>query len=374
MRCLWNNNQIGMIRKSVLSPLFYLTCILLPMTFSIHAVGARMNPPDHPGYHGQFAPPFPPPINCNDPAQKIMFLYLRSGLTQSYVGKQTTRLLFGRSQESRQIVKHEGPGRERIEYLSPSDLAGEILLLSGHRVLIYKPGKPGTIYEGLAPESELKIQTIFLMKQIFHHKIDISIVGNQKIAGKSTDIVEIRPTKGGAAFKRFWIDAKTGVRLKTEDVDAHGSTISTSYFTSIDYNYKPNPRDFSPESLPDVPHVLMFPNKPPFATIEEAEAKAGYDIKAPAVRPGFHLNGIWVTPGFRNERTTILRYTDGVNTFALFERPINKEHATSWMRRPEAHELHFRDGAAVWASEDRIYTILGNLRRESIVEIYNSLR
>ena len=303
--------------------------------------------------------------------QQLMGLYLQSGIRKPYQGDQTTRILSGKLRESRQIVKHAGPGRERIEYISPESLKGEIILMNGWEIMHYRTHPQPKIYDGFAPMGDLMRQTHTLLRDVRNGKVDVRAVGTQIIAGQNAAIVEIRPVKGGAAFKRVWLDQNTGVRLKMEDVNSQGNVISTSYFNSINYSPNFDPKDFKPEALPSVPHEPLLPRSKPLGSVQDAQTQAGFNVREPAVKPGFHLSGAWVVNGSGTSHAVILRYTDGVNTFALFQQPIPLR-----FRKDEDHikKLNTRAGIAHWQTEDQIFTLIGNLRRETVEGIYQSLR
>jgi hypothetical protein len=300
-------------------------------------------------------------------AREMIALFLREGQRQPYVGEQTTRLLAGRVRESRQIVKHAEPGRERIEYLSPPAMRGEIILINSGRMYHYKPSL-NRILEGPALLEEFQNRVREAMLAMRQGRILARVVGTQLVAGQSAAIIEIRSLRPNAAYKRFWIDEKTGVRLRMEDVGARGEVVSTSYFTTVDYAPVFDPKEFRPDSLPAVPHEPMLPAKPPLASVQAAQQQVAYPIREPAVPEGYRLNGVWVVNQPGQRRTVILRYTDGVNTFALFQHPLGPRAADS----PGFPRT--RSGVTQWIAGGRLYLLIGNLKPESVRQIVSSLR
>jgi hypothetical protein len=321
----------------------------------------------------------PNPIDTRmSPDQKaglyVMETYLKSGLKQPYIGEQVSQIYTDGTRESTQIVKHLTMGKEKIIYLKPPALEGETLLMNQGMFFNYRPKPTPAIDEGYVPFDRVNFHIRSLLKNIRSNKTIVRIVGNEIVAGQPTTIIEIRPKDGGTAYKRFWIDERTGVRLKNENLDKNGRVLSSSYFIWIKYSPTFNPKEFTPASLPKAPRVPVFPETPPLNSIEEARIKAGYPIKVPAMKPGYKLNGIWVTPNTLDYPVTILRYTDGVNYFALFEHPFHPGKMPFRLRKAQFQKIHFRPGAAIWVHDNCIYTIVGNLRRETIQEIYNSLK
>jgi outer membrane lipoprotein-sorting protein len=302
-------------------------------------------------------------------AREMMRLYLRQGQRQPYQAEQRTRLFRERMIESTQIVKHQGPGRTRIEYSDPPRLQGDILLVNGGRIFKYVR-RQNRILVGPVPMDEFNNRVQELLQGVMKGRITVRVVGSEQIAGQSAAIVEIRSVHGGAFFKRLWIDEKTGVRLKIEDADPLGNVISTSYFTRIDYAPTFLPRDFSPASLPNVPHEPLLPDTLPLPSVQAAQQQVPYPIHEPSLPEGFSLKGVWVVPS-AGPPVTILRYTDGVITFALFQYPARLPiQAPQRKRMPPPRLIH---GAARWISGDRSYFLIGNLKPESFRQIVSSL-
>jgi outer membrane lipoprotein-sorting protein len=303
-------------------------------------------------------------------ARAMLALYLRQGLRQPYVAEQTSRLLEGQVRESRQIVKHAGPGRERIEYTAPAGLRGEVILVSGGRMLHYQ-ASTGRILEGAAPVEEFQTRVREVLQGIRQGRVLVRVIGSQLVAGQTAAIVEIRAASGGP-FRRFWVDTRTGVRLRHETLDAAGSVLSTTYVTTIDYNPTFDPSEFRADSLPAVRHEPLLPSSPSLGTVQAAQALVAYPIRQPVVPLGFTLTGVWAV-GAPAKRTTILRYGDGVNVFALYEHPLPRANASLPLgpRRPLPR---YRNGVAHWAAADRTYTLIGDLAPAAVRAVAESLR
>jgi len=303
-------------------------------------------------------------------AREMIGLYLRRGQQTAYSGEQVTRLLRGMVRETRQIVKHGGPGRTRMEYVSPPELVGETILIANGRFFHYKPAPENKILEGVSAPEELIARVQEVHRRMREGRIQVKVVGEEQVAGNDCSIVEIRPLRGAAFYLKFWIDKATGVRLKYNNLDASGSVISETYFTKIDYSPVFTQADFRPASLPDVPHEALLPKGRPLATVSAAQAQVGYNIREPAIPEGFRLHGAWVVDS-GNRRSTILRYTDGVNSFTLFQAPGpgRRPAGANAFRIPR-----LRNGVAQWGADGTAFILIGNLKPESFRAIVESLR
>lgn len=304
-------------------------------------------------------------------AVQLISLFLRQGVKQPHVGEQITRLFQGMVRDARQIVKYAGPGRVRMEYLSPENLKGETILIVGGRFFQYKPGPQPRVFEGVALPEELQGRIRELLQGINKRTIQVRIMGEEQIAGQRAGIVEIHST--GGFYLKFWIDEVTGVRLKYQNLDPQGRAVSETFFTSIDYEGKTEPGDFDPRTLPNVRHEPLLPEGKPLATVQEAQQLVAYTIKQPAVPPGFHLSGIWVVNS-AGRSVTIMRFTDGVNTYALFQSPQGRPGAERPKQTVPPIGRLVRNGVAHWALDGMGFTLIGNLRAENAQLIVDSIK
>jgi len=302
-------------------------------------------------------------------ARQALQRFLRSGQTTPYVAEQTTRTFDGGMAESRQILKHAGPRRQRIEYVAPPRLAGEVILIAGPRLLHYRPRPRPRIIEGDAGVADLADRARDLLASLAAGKVRIALVGSEVVAGRDTDIVEVRPGPG-APFKRLWIDRETGVRLKHETVDPTGAVIVSSYFTKVTYEPVFGPGDFLPDRLPPAPIEAHIPSSPPLGSVAEAQRLAGYTVRVPNLPPRFVLEGVWAT-GPAGGRGVLLRFTDGVNTVVLGQRRLPRLGTPP---SPADSSVRSRRGVAYWVSGDRVYTLFANVRPEVLRRIVASLR
>src|SRR5258706_3990788 len=201
-------------------------------------------------------------------ARQLISLFLQKGVQQPHNGEQITRLLQGMVHETRQEIKYLGPNRIRMEYVSPPDIKGEIILIANGRYFQYTPGPPPKILDGIATPEEFQARIRELFKGMGNRSIRVRQVGDELIAGRKTGIVEIRSASG--FYLKFWIDEETGVRLKYQKLDNMGRAVSETFFTAISYEPAPVPDDFRPIILPNVPHEPLMPDSQPLGSIQAA--------------------------------------------------------------------------------------------------------
>lgn len=299
--------------------------------------------------------------------RQALLRYLRQGQLTPYLAEQTTRAFGADMAESRQVVKHAGPARQRIEYLAPPSLRGEVILILGARILHYRPLPEPTIVEGDAGLEIVGERAKELLQALRSGKIKVTATGSQIVAGREADIIEVRPSSGGP-FRRLWIDRACGVRLKHETVDGAGNVVASSYFTRVRLNPSFERTEFRPGSLPRVPYRAQAPASPRLDSIAAAQRLVEFTIRAPTLPDRYSIKGVWLIGGPRR-RGVLLQYGDGVNTVTLSQRPLPRGAP-----RNSDRELHIGRGVALWTTDDRVYTLFGTLRPDVLRAAVNSLR
>lgn len=301
---------------------------------------------------------------------RLLQLMLSQGPRARYIGEQTTRLLEGEIAESRQIVKHAGPGRERIEFMAPPRIRGEVMLnLPGKRLHLRMRPRPRVVEMNVPLDVQIRpIRELLLA--VRKKRIVVRHIGQEQIAGRIADIIEAKPL-ASVPYKRLWIDRETGVRLRYETVDTSGSVIATSYFTRIDYTPDLAMSEFSPASL-----TAKAPSAPAMranavASVADAQSKVGFRIREPLLPPPFRRTGVWLV-GSGDAVSVAITYSDGVNTLRLTQRKVDP--AIARLRQGAAREPIIRPGAAHWLSGDVLFTLSGSVRRPILEKAIRGLR
>lgn len=300
-------------------------------------------------------------------ARRLLALYLHRGQTTPYIAEQTTRTFTGGMAESRQIVKHAGPGRQRIEYLAPNARRGDVILIVGSRMLHYRAQPRPRLFTGDAPADHFATRARDLLISVRKGRVRLDLVGSEEVSGRPAAIVDIHP-KGGGAHKRFWIDTEYGVCLKHETINRSGDVLASTKLTRIDYAPRLNDREFNPASLPAAPIEAMVPRSPSVGTIAEAQKQVAFTIRAPSAPDRYTVRGIWII-GEGAKRGVLLRYSDDVNPFTVTLRAAPKLEARTLKDAPPRR----RRGITVWTSRGVVYSLIGTLSREVQRSIVDSV-
>lgn len=280
----------------------------------------RKNPSFHRDSRYKFSGAHQLGINQERPALALLKRMFRP--SAPYAGIQHTQ---EGSRYSEQIVKEDTNGKKLIQFISPSNLAGEIIISSPTVFYHYFPEK-NQLYTAIWPQSESELKMHTLMQMALHGTLRVEITGEEKIDNIDCAIVSIsaisRNHPDGILQRKLWIDKQTGALLRTERWGERGM-ISVSYMTQIKIGPGAgvSPRDFSRSAFPLNSQIdPLFPQTPPYQSIEAAQQQTPFQILVPLTLPNsFKPDGIWVftQPG---NISVLLRYTHGVNHFSLFER------------------------------------------------------
>ena len=324
------------------------------------------NPPRRPN------PPNRPKV---DPAI-VQLLRKMMRPTMDYSGEQVTETTANGGHTSRQRISGDTRGRVRLDYEAPANLAGDVMV-RGPGQYSYLHSKRNTLDIALWPTefNESDKRELF---EIQKGQIQVAQVGQEMVAGRSATIIAM---DAGGRTKKFWIDMETGIQLKIENSGPNG-LISRTYLTAVEIGptagitnqtfARPNQNGLTINSL--------FPNSARFDTLEAAASSLPFaPLVATPPPAGFHLSGVWVfkpNPNQAGNESALLRYSDGVGAFSLYERLTNR--APLPPRNPN-RPRRYKAGIVMWNETtsngaDMSVTYIGHLTPEQITLLHDSLR
>lgn len=237
--------------------------------------------------------------------------------TVPYIAREST--LRADSPGAEHIVKFDPKRGLRRE---PANGKGRVILDTLSRSYFFSPGKPGGADAGesrFAKQYERRVKE--LVTRLGKRVLSAQVVGQDTVAGRTCDIVEVRATRiPDAATRRFWIDRDTGLRLRTEEKNAGGKVLSGSYYTSLDLNPKFAPNDFVPptgagsEDGRKPGGGRHFGGREQFPTVAEARSRGVVTPEPAYLPPGYALRQV---ESSGNGRSIALRYANGLNALSL---------------------------------------------------------
>ncbi len=322
---------------------------------------------------------FNPPRRPNRPKVDPVVLELLKKMirpTADYAGEQVTQTTANGGRVSQQRISGDVKGRIRLDYAAPAGLAGDVMTW-GPGQFYYLHSKRNTLDIALWPTESGAFGRREL-KDIQSGRTQAALVGSETIAGRDAAIVEIDSPERS---KKFWIDKETGVQLKVENSGANG-LISRTYLTAVrlgptagvtDKTFaRPNQKGLNINSL--------FPNSARYDTLASAAPHLPFAPLVPVPPPaGFQLSGVWVF-GMEDNRpgneSILLRYSDGVGNFSLFEKRSPRPPAPP--KNPNAPR-RYRGSMARWeialpAGGSAGVTYIGHLTPDQLGLLHDSLR
>ena len=295
--------------------------------------------------------------------------------TVDYSGEQVTETTGNGGNTSRQHISGDTRGRVRLDYSAPANMAGDVML-RGPGQFSYLHNKTNTLDVALWPtENNEPIQRE--IAEIQKGQIQVAQVGQEMVAGRSAAIVALY---AGGHTKKFWIDTETGMQLKTEHSGPNG-LISRTYLTSVQIGpaagvtnqtfARPNQKGLTINSL--------FPNSARFDTLEAAASSLPFAPLVPNPPPaGFHLSGVWVFNGNVKKAGTdsvLLRYSNGVGNFSLYERLMNRVPAAP---KNPVRPRRYKAGIVTWEEAapggGMNVTYIGHLTPDQITQLHDALK
>ncbi|MDE2342204.1 MAG: MucB/RseB C-terminal domain-containing protein [Betaproteobacteria bacterium] len=144
---------------------------------------------------------------------------------------------------------------------------------------------------------------------------DISVVGQDRVAGHDCHVIALRPRDPLRYGHEFCADAATSLLLRAVTLGPHNEPIQMSVFTAVTIGGRPDPAQFKP-AFPGTDNWRQD-TVPPLGP--EADHTGWVVAKAP---PGFHkiVEVRRPIPG-RHGAMTHLVYSDGLSTVSVFIEP-----------------------------------------------------
>lgn len=313
--------------------------------------------------------------------QAVRLLQRMIRTQEPYSGEQITEVA-ERGMQSSRLRVWGMRGRVRRDYLSPPTLAGDIMI-TGPQQYRYFHRRRNVLDIALWP-TPWNARDERMFNLIRSGGLSVQTVGEETIAGRNAAIVLVSPAGASDSLGRqmkFWIDRETGIQLKNE-ISSGGNFVSRSYMKTIAVGPEANvnAKLFDPPFLNNARPNPLFPPTSQFANLEEAKDRLPFAPLQPESLPeGFRLSGVWIFGPENGARpasggTILLRYSDGVGSFSLFQRRVNSaerplaQRPTPPLRRSIQHWRISTENGQMGI----IY--IGSLAPEQIRAIYDSLR
>lgn len=251
----------------------------------------------------------------DEKAVQLLRRMMEAERSVSYIAQESTLRADGPGAEN--IVKSDPKRGLRRE---PANGKGRVMLDTPRRSYRFSTDRPNDVDTDDSRFRRLDKRVQELVMRLGKRVLSAQIVGQDTVAGRGCDIVEVRATRiSDAPTRRFWIDRETGLRLRTEEKNAQGKVLSGSYYTSLDLSPKFLASDFVPPKEDDNKKGMHgdrwgHKEKRRFTTVSEAR-QAGFAAPEPTYLPsGYTLRQVEAA---QDGSHIALRYANGMNALSV---------------------------------------------------------
>ncbi len=326
------------------------------------------------GLLGILALPPGSPARAQPDTGESPLAWLRSAATAprrtSYAGTKTVTVWAGTVQASKVRVYHAAPDRTRLEYPAAGTQPARTVVITGRAEVEFIPARNELIRRP-APAADEEGLTRGALPRILEN-YDVRFDGAEKVAGRSTRIIDVRGRLPGRPHLRIWVDTETRLILRFERYGPGGALREASAFLSIEVN-PPLSADLFALTPPPGVRVQTRPAGGRL-TLEQIAQRVGFTPRLPAyLPPGYQRAGSRVTT-IRGTLAAVFAFSDGVSTLTLFEsrgpqgsprggRPVRIGAADGTMiPRGVATLLHWNAGGIS-------FTLVGDLPQDELVRV-----
>ena len=209
-----------------------------------------------------------------------------------------------------------------------------------------------------------------------------NLVPADPIAGQETDLVTVSPRFEARPTKHLYLARDTGVILRIEDFAPDGKLRFMSVYTQISFEEEAVAQKLVEWNRNEKSPAERRRRRSQPITLDEAKTVLGDKLIEPTyLPPGFQL---LETRYFKHRSETVyLRYTDGMLTFTVFESKRKQGNSRNGERKGTEHlqiqgteTRHEKRGPThilQWSISDLNFTVMGELHRDELIKIAESL-
>jgi len=255
----------------------------------------------------------PPPALA--PA-RILQLALDAPRLVDYEGtKVVTALRGGRVETITVAESHKRPDSIRLEYLSPEDLAGRLIVDNGAVTWHYEP-RLNMAFEGPTLEGGVLSRDLTMLLRNYR----VTALGVEDVIGRQAYVIGLDPIRRGVR-RQLWVDRATGTVLRSEERDPSRGVILSTYFSRISFSLNQPEAYFQFRKPAGARLFKMFATEAGSMSPAALQARVRFAVLIPPVLPeGYTFRG-GALSRFGSLESVYLRYSNGGNLISFFEAP-----------------------------------------------------
>ena len=225
-------------------------------------------------------------------------------------------------------------------------------IYSDNQTVLVEKGGANNFLPSNLPESIVRISAYY----------DFRILGNDRIAGRETTIIEIMPKDEHRYVYRLWIDSETSLMLKSSVVNMQEKTLETVLFTQIDIPHEISNDLITPMNASD---YAWHTNEQKLDLINQQESQ----WKVQWLPNGFSMESIKaqvLSP--KQQPMEHLVYSDGLATVSLYieKTEAGKDPMNGYVSLGAVN-------AYTIGTEDHQITVVGELPAQTVHKIASSI-
>jgi len=294
----------------------------------------------------------------------------------NYIALVETEIAYmGKKLQAKARILHSG-NNEKIIRLGPKHDSAWSITKNG-TTYTYLP-KDKILLISNSNHSEANRQRIRLLLSNYR----VACIGEESVAGHKAYLIEIRSRRFGITSKKLWIDKRHHTLLRSVDYSATGEKRGIMNTIRISYNTRIDPAEFDISSLdPSVRKLIVCKPAEPanLSRILKISLHPPQYVPEGYISEGHYLYNSQCNC---NHRSAQLTYTDGLNTFSVFETPINQPcrgTKCNMLLEDSSHKGCELQGCEMAKTGqirrgNKIVTVVGDLASEEIRRIAESVQ
>ena len=295
----------------------------------------------------------------------------------------------GEEQSTTAKIMNKMPDKTRIEYLEPSEMAGQVMVINGKTIWTYTPSKKEVIKMDM-PEisSTNEFDYTNLITELLNDT-DVSYEGTEDFEGRSVYLISASPKNDNMLMGMrysMWVDSENWMPLKIEYFDKDDKQIMSLVYHDIEFNTGILDSEFEftvPEGVTLV--TKEFPSPPKKITLEEAREEVNFTVLTPAYLPEGYVFANATVFKYGDMESVSLRFKKDSEMLMISERVTNDEIQQPEIGDIETVSINGADGKLitlfgdskmlVWSIGDLELTMLPkSLSKEEMIKIAESVK
>jgi sigma-E factor negative regulatory protein RseB len=198
---------------------------------------------------------------------------------------------------------------------------GMEIIRNGNEVHCILPDRKSVLVEEWDDQSTL-FSTLPSSDIRFGSEYDVSIVRQERVAGRNTVMLAIRPHDDFRYGHRIWLDHETGFPLQTKLVDNNGVAIEQVKFADINLSQDIRTNQLKPST--DIGDFRWFSQTKAVSKVETESDWVSSDLP-----PGFRVTSTHIEQVQGNEEPVIhMMISDGLANVSVFIEPRGSDDRT----------------------------------------------